>query len=119
MGLRDGVNQNFFILSMTDALQGVIVLADSIIFIFELASVQFETVSNYQTACTLRCCLRFPIKCVHHNYHSHCCGPLLLCHNAFHRADIPPRSQTVGRHLDILRSRCGCLGLRCTVKWNP
>ncbi|KAK3703123.1 hypothetical protein RRG08_002981 [Elysia crispata] len=47
MGLRDGVNQNFFILSVSDALQGVIGLADSIIFIFELTSFQFETVSNF------------------------------------------------------------------------
>ncbi|KAK3776829.1 hypothetical protein RRG08_024606 [Elysia crispata] len=62
MGLRDGVNQNFFILSVADALQGLVALVDNMLYIFAFVSFQFDTVLSFTLHTLCGIAYAFPLS---------------------------------------------------------
>ncbi|GFR97844.1 hypothetical protein ElyMa_001003900 [Elysia marginata] len=61
MGLRNGVNQNFFILSIADALQGVMALCNSMCYILEWFELHPKAVSYFVLDGLLEIAYAFPL----------------------------------------------------------
>ncbi|GFR59006.1 chemosensory receptor B [Elysia marginata] len=66
IGLKDGVNQNFFILSVSDALQGLVGIGENVCYLLDSVDVQCKTVSIYILRGIFQVAFTFPwsVSCV-------------------------------------------------------